>query len=124
MSPLSGNLTILMPFQDYIRAFSAFEHLKFLSLPSAHSLGMGYKPPRCGTAYIGNPGLAERLNKQKDEVIARLKHGISMAVIMQERSTLCEVALDHRNWDSQIIWEKREKGELYEGKAIERSQEM
>jgi hypothetical protein len=121
MSPLSGNLTTLMLFQDHISAFKAFGHLKSLSLPSVSDLGMGYNPPWCGNAYRGNPGLRERLKKQKDEIIARLMHGISMEVIMQERSTLCEVVLGQRHWGFQIIWEKGEKGELYESKAVERS---
>jgi hypothetical protein len=121
MSPLSRNLTILIPFQDHISAFKAFKYLKSLSLPSVMDLGMGYNPPTCGNAYRSNPGLGERLKKQKDEIIARLMHGISMEVIMQEGSMLCEVVLDERHWGSQIIWEKGEKGELYESKAVERS---
>lgn len=120
MSPLASSLTILMAFQDHINAFNSFKHLKSLSLPSVSDLGMGYDPPRCGNAYFGNPGLVDRLKKQKDEIIVRLMHGINVEVIMQERSTLCEVVLGPRHWGSQIIWEKGEKGELYESKAVER----
>jgi hypothetical protein len=119
MSPLSGNLAVLMPFQDHISAVKAFKHLKSLSLPSVRYLGMGSLPPRRGNAYIGDPGLGDRLSVQGAKIIAGLIHGISMEVIMQERSTLCKVVLGQRHWDRAIIWEKGQKGELYESKAVE-----
>ena len=125
MSPLSGILTSLIPFQDHINAFKALKHLKSLSLPSVGDLGMGYHPPRrCGNAYISDPGLGDRLKMQKYEIIAQLMHGISMEVIMQGRSTLDKVVLGQRHWGPQIIWEKGEKGELCETKIIERSRQM
>jgi hypothetical protein len=118
MSLLSG-LTVLTPFQDHISAVKAFKHLKPLSLPSVFDLGLVYYgPPRCRGVYRGT---VREQAKMIAKMIAGLMHGINMEVIMQEGSTLCKVALGQRDWGEQIIWERGEKGELYESKAVERS---
>ena len=79
---------------------------------------MGYSPPWCGNAYRNNPGLVERLKKQKKEILDRVMHGISTEVIMREGSTLHEVIVGPPNSHSRTVWEKGEKGELYECKEI------
>jgi len=77
---------------------------------------MGYSPPWCG---LDNPNLGEKLEKQRKEILTRLMHSISTKVIMREGSTLREVVACHIGLHSRTVWEKGEKGELYESREIE-----
>jgi len=57
--------------------------------------------------------------KQKEEIIGRLMHGIRTKVIMQKGSTLCEVVLGSQcqyTQSEQRVWEKGAAGELYESR--------
>jgi len=83
---------------------------------------MGYNPPWCETAHCSDPGRANRLEKQRNEVLNRLMYGISTEIIMRKSSTLREVIVGLPNGYPQTVWEKGEKGELYESKEIEHYQ--
>jgi len=122
MAPPPLISVVLTTSQDHLGALNEFKHLRSLSLPDESNLGMGYNPPWCGNAYFSDPGLADRLEKQRKEVLNRLMRGISTEVIMRESSTLREVIVGPPNGYPQTVWEKGKKGELYESKQIKHCQ--
>ena len=82
---------------------------------------MGFHPPGCGNAYRSNPGLREKVNKQRIETVNRLMHGVETHVMNHEGSTLREVIIGSKWGYWQTVWEKGSDGKLREAKVIRRS---
>ena len=53
----------------YLPAHGKLPNLGTLTTAGAHSLGVGFRPPRCGNSYIGPKGakVRQRVRGQRDE---------------------------------------------------------
>jgi hypothetical protein len=96
-------------------SYTKLAKLTALSLADESSLGLGFYPPRCGNAYR-QPGVRERVQKDREEAYARLIDGVERFLIqgkdVRGTCTLKQLTVGHTKWGYKNFYVKGDDGKL------------
>jgi hypothetical protein len=101
--------------QDHLSSYTKLSKLTALSLADLSCLGLGFHPPRCGNAYR-QPGVRERVQKDREEAWARLIDGVER-FLLQGRAgrgtcVLKQLTVGRKEWDRQDFYVDGNDGKL------------
>lgn len=96
-------------------SYTQLAKLTALSLADESSLGLGFYPPRCGHAYR-QPGVRERVQKDREEACARLINGVERILIQgranQGTCILKQLTVGREKWGYKNVYVKGDDGKL------------